>query len=195
MTGLATMIAVDRQAGGFEGRAIEDLAADRMAGADAAVAWCLARRVATIFCGGAPARLAVLFGAAAAESGGFQMIDPILSRTGAAADDGRLGNERPGDGMRYRARGWLDDRGRDRYVALSQALGLPLVADPDRLADPVTAWQAAAVRLRQRVHGATAAEWADAGRFDMAVRPLVFRSDRAHAVALTRRALEILTAG
>jgi putative chitinase len=63
----------------------------------------------------------------------------------------RLGNERPGDGWRYRGRGFLQITGRGSYRRHGQAVGIDLEADPDRAAEGLVA-------LRIAV-----AEWNDLG--------------------------------
>lgn len=44
--------------------------------------------------------------------------------------DGRLGNNRPGDGYRYRGRGYVQITGKANYARFSQILGIDLVSDP-----------------------------------------------------------------
>lgn len=73
--------------------------------------------------------------------------------------DGRkdLGNTQPGDGDRFRGRGFLQTTGRANYAAASKASGLDLVGDPDRAADPDTAVEIAVVYWATR-HCAAAAQ-------------------------------------
>ncbi|MGP8289043.1 glycoside hydrolase family 19 protein [Vreelandella zhanjiangensis] len=52
---------------------------------------------------------------------------------------GRMGNTEPGDGHRYRGRGFTQLTGRDNYTAASEALGIDLVNNPDMAADPEVA--------------------------------------------------------
>jgi len=52
---------------------------------------------------------------------------------------GRIGNDEPGDGFKYRGRGIPMVTGKANYALLERLLGLPLVADPDLLRDPETA--------------------------------------------------------
>lgn len=47
-----------------------------------------------------------------------------------------LGNTRPGDGIRYKGRGFLQITGRWNYKAAGKALGLPLEEKPELLNDP-----------------------------------------------------------
>lgn len=43
----------------------------------------------------------------------------------------RMGNTQPGDGWRYRGRGWAQITGRDAYAAVGRLCGLDFVDDPD----------------------------------------------------------------
>lgn len=59
--------------------------------------------------------------------------------------DGRreLGNDTPGDGWRYRGRGWLQITGKAAYREVGQIIGRDLVGDPDQVGKPEGALEAA----------------------------------------------------
>lgn len=56
---------------------------------------------------------------------------------------GRLGNTAPGDGYKYRGRGVFQITGKDAYQRYGERLGLDLVNDPDKAADPMVSVQIA----------------------------------------------------
>lgn len=64
------------------------------------------------------------------ETGGFQFMRELAS---GEAYEGRkdLGNTQPGDGPRYKGRGFIQLTGRANYRAAGAALGLPLEAQPE----------------------------------------------------------------
>lgn len=51
---------------------------------------------------------------------------------------GRLGNDQPGDGWKYRGRSPLQVTGKSNYAQLEALTGLPLVANPDLLVQSAT---------------------------------------------------------
>jgi putative chitinase len=61
---------------------------------------------------------------------------------------GRMGNKDPGDGFKYRGRGYLQTTGRSAYKTFGTLISEDLEAEPDKVADP-------AISLRCAV-----AEWA-----------------------------------
>ncbi len=64
---------------------------------------------------------------------------------------GRMGNDAPGDGYRYRGRGYIQLTGKDQYRDAGEALGLDLVANPDLAADPENASRIATWYWQQNV--------------------------------------------
>jgi len=74
-----------------------------------------------------------------AESAGFVPLNEFVSRwnTLEAPFDGyegrrNLGNTEPGDGARFRGRGYVQLTGRDNYYRIGQQLGVDLTAAPER---------------------------------------------------------------
>lgn len=105
-----------------------------------------------------------------------------------------LGNTEPGDGWRFRGRGWLQLTGRSNYRTTGGALGIDLEADPGLATDPKVAWQIAAHFLSTRKRaGRTAFEWADDGDAEAVTRII---NGGTHGLAdrraLTGRALAAL---
>lgn len=50
-----------------------------------------------------------------------------------------LGNTQPGDGARFKGRGFVQLTGRSNYTAIGKQIGVDLVASPDSANDPATA--------------------------------------------------------
>jgi putative chitinase len=90
-----------------------------------------------------PARKAAFISQVAHESGGFKYNEEIAS---GRAYEGRrdLGNTQPGDGERFKGRGYIQLTGRANYAAAGKALGLDLVNNPELAAKPENAARVAA---------------------------------------------------
>lgn len=78
----------------------------------------------------------------------------------------RLGNTHPGDGPRYKGRGWIQLTGRRNYSLAGAALGLPLEAQPELAATIENAARVAA--WYWNTNGCT--PLADAGHFEALTR-------------------------
>ncbi|WMC11772.1 hypothetical protein PU634_05235 [Oceanimonas pelagia] len=63
---------------------------------------------------------------------------------------GRMGNTEPGDGYKFRGRGFTQLTGRNNYEAASKDLGIDLVNNPDMAADPEVAAKIATWYWQQR---------------------------------------------
>lgn len=129
-----------------------------------------------------PRKLALLLGQMGHESAGFTRMQENLGYSGSrllevfpkhfksAADanaiasqgpeaianrvyGGRMGNNKAGDGFRYRGRGYVHLTGRANYAAAGKALGLDLVGNPDLAAEPTVAAQIAVWYWQARVAG------------------------------------------
>lgn len=71
---------------------------------------------------------------------------------------GRMGNTEPGDGYKFRGRGFTQLTGKDNYAAAGKALGLDLVNSPDLAADPKNAAKISAWYWKNRVSSKGAGE-------------------------------------
>lgn len=85
-----------------------------------------------------PPRLAHFIAQAAHETMAFRFFTEIGGPTYCARYEGRadLGNTQPGDGYRFKGRGIFQLTGRANYARFGARLGLDLVAQPDKAADP-----------------------------------------------------------
>ncbi|SEF11929.1 hypothetical protein SAMN02787142_7798 [Burkholderia sp. WP9] len=62
-----------------------------------------------------------------------------------------LGNTQPGDGAKFKGRGYVQLTGRGNYAQLGDCLGLggALIADPERALDPLTAYRVISIGMRE----------------------------------------------
>lgn len=88
-------------------------------------------------------RAAMFIAQTAHESAGYRYREEIAS---GAAYEGRLalGNNKPGDGVRFKGRTYIQITGRHNYAAVSKALAVDFLAHPAKLAEPMYAAKGAA---------------------------------------------------
>ena len=116
-----------------------------------------------------PARQAAFLAQIGHESGGLMYTRELWGPTPAQVRyEGRkdLGNTQPGDGSKYRGRGFLQITGRTNYAAAGKALHLDLIDHPEILEDPEMVAVSAAWWWKS--HGLN--ELADAGDFQRITR-------------------------
>ncbi|MBI1944194.1 MAG: peptidoglycan-binding protein [Deltaproteobacteria bacterium] len=108
-----------------------------------------------------PKRKAAFIAQLAHESGGFKHMEEIAS---GRQYEGRrdLGNTQPGDGERFKGRGFIQVTGRANYTAASKALGEDFVKHPERAGTLENAARIAAWYWNSRGLN----EKADRGNFD-----------------------------
>lgn len=116
-----------------------------------------------------PARQAAFLAQIGHESGGLHWLVELWGPTASQARyETRydLGNCAPGDGFKYRGRGLIQLTGRGNYKRAGDALGVDLVANPERLGEPGLAARSAG--WFWSAHGCN--ELADAGEFEKITR-------------------------
>lgn len=109
-----------------------------------------------------PVIKAQIMAQAAHESGDFRYTEEIWGPTATQRRyEGRrdLGNVNPGDGSRYRGRGFLQTTGRANYAEASRGLGVDFVRNPELLAQPNYAAASAMLWFRKRWNRFT--NWGD----------------------------------
>ena len=110
-------------------------------------------------------RLAAFIAQIAHESGEFRYVRELA--TGQAYEGRRdLGNTEAGDGQRFKGRGLIQITGRRNYYACGKALGLDLIAHPERLEEPEFAARSAG--WYWQTHGCN--ELADSENFEAITR-------------------------
>lgn len=118
-----------------------------------------------------PDRQAMFLAQVAHESGELRYM---LELADGKAYEGRkdLGNDQPGDGVRYKGRGLIQITGKANYQKCGEALGLDLIGLPGLLQEPINACRSAAwfwgtrklnesadvgdfIRVTKRINGGT----------------------------------------
>jgi putative chitinase len=90
-----------------------------------------------------PQRVAAFLAQVGHESGRLVYVRELAS---GAAYEGRLdlGNTSPGDGVKYKGRGLIQITGKANYIALSLALDIDCIVNPEILEQPINACRSAA---------------------------------------------------
>ena len=83
--------------------------------------------------------LAALLAQSATETLSFTSLVERGDKRYFAQYDGKMGNNKPGDGYRYRGRGFLHITGKEMYAKCSKALGMDFVKHPELLEKPEVA--------------------------------------------------------
>lgn len=85
------------------------------------------------------------------ETGDFHYDEEIAS---GEAYEGRkdLGNTEPGDGKRFKGRGYIQITGRSNYKHFGDKIGIDLIADPEKAKDPEIAAKVAIAYWLERVN-------------------------------------------
>jgi len=108
----------------------------------------------------------------------------------------RLGNTEPGDGYRYRGRGYVQITGRANYARMTTVLCLApdadLVADPEQALRPAIAYQVMSVGMRQGLFtGKKLADYIVPGQADYRnARRIINGLDQADRIAQYATTLE-----
>ena len=120
-----------------------------------------------------PVRLAAWLAQLAHETDSFKYLQEIWGPTPAQrryeppSDLARtLGNTKPGDGKRFKGRGFVMITGRDNYRKFGALLGLDLEGDPEQAAQPAIAARIAGAYWKNKRLN----EPADAGDFETITR-------------------------
>lgn len=88
-----------------------------------------------------PLRIAHFLSQIEHESGGFKYLTELGGRSYFNKYENRkdLGNNQPGDGYKFRGRGYIQVTGRGNYAELSKDTGIDFISNPDLLSQEVNA--------------------------------------------------------
>ena len=108
----------------------------------------------------------------------------------------RLGNTQPGDGLRFKGRGYVQITGRANYLRLGQALGIgkAFVDQPTAVLEPANAYRimSAGMRLGLFTGKKLATYINDTGCDYVAARRIINGQDKADAIAAYATAFETI---
>jgi putative chitinase len=113
----------------------------------------------------------------------FKMYDPAGNRPAVAAS---LGNDQPGDGVRYKGRGYVQLTGRANYRKLGQRLSVDLEGNPELVLQPTIAAQVMSVGMTEGLFtGAKLGDFFRDGEQPrwIEARRIINGLDRAHDIA------------
>jgi len=81
-----------------------------------------------------------------------RLYKPVVEIASGEAYEGRidLGNTQPGDGVRYKGRGYLQITGRANYENYGKKLGIDLINNPELALDPTVSAKILAMYFRDR---------------------------------------------
>ncbi|MBD1806295.1 S8 family serine peptidase [Microcoleus sp. FACHB-SPT15] len=131
-----------------------------------------------------PAQIAYILATAQHESHLGQWMEELAS---GEAYEGRtdLGNTQPGDGVRYKGRGYVQITGRSNYTNWSRRLGIDLVNQPELASDPEIAAQILVEGMRDGTFtGVGLSDYISGSNIDFYnARRIVNGTDRASEIA------------
>lgn len=130
------------------------------------------------------AQVAYILATTVHESGAGAYMEEFAS---GRAYEGRrsLGNTQPGDGMRYKGRGYVQLTGRRNYQDWSRRLGVDLVSNPNAAKEPATAARILVQGMRDGTFtGKRLGDYVGNGRTDFHnARRVINGTDKADAIA------------
>jgi putative chitinase len=101
---------------------------------------------------GAHVRSALREGQSALESARVDALNGKPEKLAELMYGGRMGNDEPGDGYKYRGRGYIQLTGKAEYEEAGKALKMDLVKNPDLAAQPENASKIATFYWNKHVH-------------------------------------------
>lgn len=136
------------------------------------------------------AQIAYILATTVHESGAGKFMEEFAS---GEAYEGRsdLGNNQPGDGKRYKGRGYVQITGRNNYTNWSKKLGLDLVGNPDLAKKPEIAARILVEGMKEgSFTGKKLSDFIGGGKQDFeGARRIVNGTDKAGTFAATARKL------
>lgn len=131
-----------------------------------------------------PSQVAYVLATARHETDDFNTLTEYAS---GAAYEGRadLGNTQPGDGPRYKGRGFVQLTGRANYAKFGAILGIDLIGHPELAMDPFNAARIAAIGMKNGSYtGLSLSDFLGNGKSDFVhARRIINGMDRADLVA------------
>jgi predicted chitinase len=140
-----------------------------------------------------PSQIAYIIATAQHETDRFNTLYEYGDQAYFTRYDGRadLGNNQPGDGYRFRGRGFVQITGRVNYTKFQQKLGIDFVGEPDLAAKPDYAAAIAIVGMKEgSFTGASLSDYLGGGKHDFVnARKIINGLDRADLIAGYAQAL------